>query len=368
MKIVKLYEVKLNISAVELYQGLLDDSFLLNKVRHLYEGKCLFSSLILTIRGIPKKSGFYCSKSRNDGSTDIDLCFEAESLVYQKGDIIVGCEIKHIDRSGQIICSAPHAIIQLERDRRIQGLGMGKTIPVMVERAGYSIGKSQITVTGIPYFHSSDFILYQVKNIDNAQIPGDDIMVLQKLADNIKAEVDLVKILDTKQYEFFNKLFYPFKGDPDKRKNEKYHDQIKLVDLMDFIDKLPDIKAKKPKPPKPETKTSIKSPKPTKTKTSKKKGGDDVMFLMRHPVLLKSESMAFSVDPSFFRGTAPKVKLLSEDYNIIVETDDYVSVLYTLLSDHYNYLKMIRLHCEFYTEEKLKQNDKVWNLYQTRKK
>jgi len=103
---------------------------------------------------------------------------------------------------------------------------------------------------------------------------------------------------------------------------------------------------------------------------SKKKSNSDdgIKFLMRHPVILKSEPMAFSVDPSFFRGTVPKVKLLSDDYDITVVTDDYVSVLLTLLSDYYNYLKMVRLHCEFYTEAKFKQNENVWGLYQRLKK
>lgn len=348
MHIIKLYEVKLNITAEELYQGLLDESFIINKVKRLYEGKCLFSALILKVNRILKQSGFYCSKSRNDGSSDIDVSFEADALVYQNGNIIVGCEIKHIDRSGQIICDAPHAIIQLERDRRIQGLGMGKTIPVIVERASYSIGKSQITVTGVPYFHSFDFILHQVKDLDISKIPADDIMVLRKLEENIQKERDLVKTLDKKQYEYFNNLFYPFKGNPEKLMKEKYHDKIELINLMDSLKLLTE-------------------PKKTPTPKNKQKKDESPIFLMRHPILIKSEPLAFSINPSFFRGGAPKVKLLSGDYNITVETSDYVSVMNTMLDDYYNYLKMIRMHVERYSDD-VKKNEKVWNLYQRRKK
>ena len=163
MKVVKEYEVHMNLEAGEAYGA--SDEYLLEKIKKFYDGRCYNSSYVTSVRRIVRKSDIYCTKNKNDGSSELDIIFEADALIYVTGTIVPDCEIKHIDANGQIICALPNVAIRLDVNRMMQSLGPGAKIPVMIHQASYSIGKHEISILGEAYVPPNKpytYIIYEL--------------------------------------------------------------------------------------------------------------------------------------------------------------------------------------------------------------
>jgi hypothetical protein len=318
MRIIKEYEIHLNIDADEVYLGLSNPDFILNKLVKKYQGRCLNSSLITKITKIIKQSDIYCSKSRYDGSSDMDVRFEAEAIVYLQNSIIVGAEIKKVESTGQIICYAEHTVIRLEVNRLVQSLGEGAIIPVKVHNASYTLGKPEVTVTGEAYIPNNSFTIYSVSHVN--------------ITSDMKAQFDLLrsKIDEELKYEpsktrdFFVDLFYMYKS----KQTPKLPKGIKKLSVFDLLD------------------------------------NDEINFVMKHPTLM-DQSQLYAVDTSIMEAGPNSTPLLDKKYNMKMVVERYDVIIYDMLREYLDYLIMIRQHTEMYPEPKV--HKRTWDFYLKRK-
>lgn len=319
MEIVKEYEVHMNLTATEVYTGLIDSLFLLNKIKKMYEGRCLNSTLITKINKISQQSDVYCSKNDNIGSSELDIRFEADAVVFNDGNIIPNCEIKTIETTGQIICLAPNVVIRLEINRLIQSLGPESKIPVKVNNSSYQFGRREITVNGEAYFHpQNEYIIYQVKFDDNKTFSQESSEQFQILTDKIKEEIK--SIPKSTNYSYFVDLFYPL----NKVSEEKHKDLISILEYADYIKQ------------------------------------DN--FVFKHPTVNESTGKIYVMQDR------PSEKF-TKDYEVSFVIEKADTVIYQMLREYLNYLIMLRKYSELYdTKEKLDTNKKVWKLYKMKKK
>jgi hypothetical protein len=303
MNIVKEYEVHMNLDANEVYAA--SDDYILGKIKKFYEGRCYNGTFVTTIRRIVRKSDIYCTKNKNDGSSELDIIFEADAIIYTAGTIIPDCEIKHIDANGQIICALPNVAIRLDVNRMMQTLGPGSKIPVKINQASYSIGKHEISVLGEAYVPPSKPFTYIIY-----ELIGDfNIAKLQPLCDSINS------LLENKiDAAFFTDLF-----SYGKTKNKPKTKSTNLIEVVQSYG--------------------------TTDKKKQKK------YLFRPPTLLQGE--VFYVD-TLDINKDDKPKYVQENVTL---------VLHTMLREYLNYLTFIQKYAEIYdTKEKIASNSKVWKL------
>lgn len=327
MKILKEYEIHLNLTAAEVYTSAADNNYLLSKIRNLYDGRCLASTLITSILRIIRQSDIYCTKSKNDGSYEMDMVFEAEAIIYNAGNIISDCVIKKVETTGQIICVSDYAVIRLDINRLVQSIGEGGRIPVLVHSSSYTFGKREITVTGETYFHPQrEFVLYKLMG----DIPAEAKMQFKILEDKIAEEVAWAAGLDKderKQYDYFASLFYPWKTV--KPINDK---KLIVASILTCKDDM------------------------------------QINYIAKHPIQDEASGSVLII-PEDVALEGPKHPLLGSDYIVKFIVDKRDKIMYTLLVEYLNYLSMLKEYCTLYnTPEKLKSNQRAWDLYLKRKK
>jgi DNA-directed RNA polymerase subunit E'/Rpb7 len=110
MDIQRIYEKTLNLRPDEMYTKNLDD-FILKKLREKYNNRCENSTFIKEIKSIVNKSMIKMAKDQLDGSGQINVQFLADAVVYEEGSVIVGCEIKKIEKTESIACEYGNLII-----------------------------------------------------------------------------------------------------------------------------------------------------------------------------------------------------------------------------------------------------------------
>src|SRR5579883_1448026 len=158
MKIIKIYETVINLSAKEMYSGI--DDVIMNRLKKRFEGKCEKNSLITKIIGIRKRSKCVMAKSRLEGDGDVNVQFIAESIVYNDGDILTGCEVQRIERGNRIICKNDMAVINIKGNRNLQSLKAGQKITIKITSVSYLKDRDKITIYGVPYSYSYKFTMF----------------------------------------------------------------------------------------------------------------------------------------------------------------------------------------------------------------
>lgn len=385
---------KLNIHAKDMGKDI--DDIVLDKLKNKYKGKCYNSALIMDISKITNRSQIEISKSRNDGSGDLSVEYESSIFIYEKGDIISGCEIKKISENGIIICSSLYATIyiQITMQKTLLGLKDGNILPVIVTGVTYTTGQPKITVSAIPYTSSNEIIAYKPAN---TVLDLEQIEIIRLMIQTIDKEIELfetVKENDKTNFKYFTQMFYPFKKPFSEYRKGKlpkgwdyldiYETCVGYVGRIKNSDKKTDKKSKEdsseespkisktPKTPKTKKKDSkdSKSPKTPKKERKKGKGVSDLsdifsnVYLLRHLIIDRQTPYVFSVSEDAFKKGDSDL-LDSKTYDVRSETLPLATIICKLLSDYYNYIKLIRESCEFYDTDKMKSDHKaLWKLYE----
>ena len=346
----KEYEVHLNLKADEVYMAATDPDFIINKLKGIYQGKCLHSSFISEIKKITRHSDMYCSKSRDDGSSDMDIIFEADAITYTNGDIISGCQIKTVESTGQILCRKDHTVARLEINRLVQSMGDNALIPVLVKSAYYQIGKAEITVGGEIFTPSSETIIYQLI----ADTPTADlILMLQQLTAKIDEKRVQIKNAPKPARDFFTDLFTPLKKQAPIPKKL-------VVDLQSLISTSGGI-----------TKWIVQHPTLYGTGQVYEINESDIPT-WAHPVKGGTEKKKpngkkeIPKEPKKEKDKIPKDKPLKDETKIL--SDGYSITLYRLLSEYLTHLQLIYEHTVLFpTQADIKKNQKCWIFYEKRK-
>lgn len=336
VKIHKQYETIVNLSPVENYSSN-SELVIMNKLRKVFEGKCYKSSLICNITRIIRRGWIKPAQNLTDGSSDVNVIFEAESIVYNAGDIITDCVVKNVERSGELICKSEYAAIHIRGSVMLRGIQNGQTIPVQVVSVRYSVGTDSITINGTPYYHSMMFFLYKTDITPN-KVPADVIELLQSLHNKALEIENKFKNSDPKLSKFFIEIFYPFIDNTIK--DDKTNKDIRKLNMMDEVKKFVEADFS----------------------TTKK---ETPMFIIRHPRTEKSQPFIYHIEESVFNNDISKISILEASrFAINAVYENYASILVKYLEEYISYLTMItELIVTYDTEEKRQAHKNVWAIY-----
>lgn len=329
MLITKVYETIFNLSPREMFMDI--DQILIEKIKKRFENKCEGNSLIVKFLEIITRSNCRVSKSRLDGSGDIDVKFKAEAIVYNENDVLNNCEVQKIEKGTKIICKHERAVIVIDTKKILQSLKPGQKIPVKVGSVSYIKGNDKITIYGSPYTYSYMFNIY-IANVNN--IYQEDIDMLKIKIEQINDELEKHKKIDKKAYEFFDELLYPFINKIDYKKELTKNSKNKFLDCIELAKNI------------------------EKEQVSKR-------IFCRHTIIDKSTPDIIELDSEkqnneFFDPEKFGIKIINE--NIIF-------ILFSFLNDYLTHIRAIREMTEIYnTEKDLEQHNNIWNIYKSIKR
>lgn len=337
MRIVKIYETIINLTAVELFTNI--DATVMDKLRKRYEGVCYKSSLIMKILEITKRDPPKLAISRLDGSGDVNVQFTAEAIVYQEGDILVGCEVVRVERNNRIICKYANAVINLRGNRNLQSLKPGQLITVLVEGTHYTINHDKITITALPYAYPSKFTIY-FTTLNPKNISFEQLQLIKDKLNDIDEEYKKYSQAPTRIVKVLNETYYPYKTPfSAKQKLDKY---LGLDDIYEIASQL------------------VKSDKKTATTE---------IGLARHPFIDKSTPHVLTVGTELLANPSSSDLLNAETYAITAVKEAPGTVVLTLLDDYLGYLRMVREAAELYQTEKLwNEHSNIWRIYDSMKR
>lgn len=353
MKVIKQCEVHLNIPACEVYSGITNPDFIKNKLIEIYEGRCFNSCLIHKITKVIEHSDYYCTKSRDDGSSDIDVLFETEAFTFTKGTILSGCEIAKIETTGQLICMLPNAVLRIGVNRVIQNLGEKSYIPIVVSDASYPICKNKVTIIGEVYSPQTEIKIYK---LTNQKLSENDLKQLTYHIDSIKSELSLIDTL--------------IQADDKEEKDEEKDEN--------------DKKSKKEKTDKKEKDEKDKSKKEKKEKNKNKQAFDyfselfypykKQLKLNTTPILNLLEenlpeciiSHPAAISDVICSSEKELVKIIGKNDKVLIVNENALLTFQQLLFNYLNKLILIRNHVELFPDYK-ERNKKVWQYYENRK-
>jgi hypothetical protein len=285
------------------------DDYILNKIKNKYDGRCLNDYFIKNINKILYRSPLKCNGLRLDKSEyNIDLQVEADILLLQKGDIVTNSIIVQILMNKYIICKRDNILSYIEYNNDLNFLNKGDIIPIIVSHSEYSLYQSEIAVKALPFIPIIPVTkYYKTNNIDN-----DSMIFLNKLIEKIKNILDFKDEL--KQWDYFEKLLYPY----------KIVDNNKANNLIEIIEK------------------------------NKNKEID-----LSNRIIFQNIKNNYSID--FYDNK----KENKEIYPII---EDAKNIFVIFLNDYFRHLLTIKELSEIYdTDDKIKKNKKIFDFYTERK-
>lgn len=210
-------------------------------IAHLkkYEGHCSDGMLILRIVRILARGSVVMCTNLNNGYAQCDVKFLAEGILLLPREVLHRCRIIEIHNS-IIIASHKYAGIKIDRDDKQvinKILQVGQEIPVIIERACYTINQPNISVVARPYVPIPDRdVIYAVNGM--YQFSAEEIEKLEFLFNIISKNEELVKrasAANAKQFDFFRNIMFPYQQrryQPNKKDIEIPCDQNLVKNLV----------------------------------------------------------------------------------------------------------------------------------------
>jgi DNA-directed RNA polymerase subunit E'/Rpb7 len=293
----------------------------LKLLKQKFEKKCYASSLIISIDKIVRISEVRFPTNRIDGAGYIDVIFEADTIIYEPGDIIC-CKVT----KGTKEIYAEHKYIDLKVKRDVKSnllkiIKDNQIIPFKIQRCKYIIDSKKISAIAKPLIPEQEPINYYYQISE--KISEKEELKLSKLMFMINQQEkinELEKKKDPKIYNYFENLIYGYKK-PQKfelsmicRKNK-----FKSMDLnMDNIKKV----------------SNSIIVQPNEIHINEKR------FLLTSGLLGKYSS------------------------ELMVISEKTYTAFYSILNKYYKYLiYMEELVTNYNTLDKLKENALYWNAY-----
>ncbi len=209
MKVKKILNISYDITEGSEFYMADTDTFLLEKLNDKFKNKCYTNLYILSVDKIITRSNLRCIDNKNDGTIKVDIKCEVTGEYYITGEILFGCTIKSISING-IIAEHPNAVISLKKDFGInaknqinaayQFIGVKKVdvnIPIIVTQCKYSLYKSKVTISGIPFIKPFETGVIFTSNFKF--ISEDETQLLNSLFEKIKS-------LETKHNEIIEQI------------------------------------------------------------------------------------------------------------------------------------------------------------------
>jgi hypothetical protein len=145
MIVAKLLETTLQIAPDEVFGG---EALIMNKLSRQFVGKCFSQAYIIEIIKIIKSGEIRMDTNAIDGGATFDVLFEANTIIYSPGEIIVA-PIGRIDPNATALLSLDNVII-IANIEEIKSYELGMQLPVMVNTAKYPPMAPKIIVNADP--------------------------------------------------------------------------------------------------------------------------------------------------------------------------------------------------------------------------
>ncbi|ARA72195.1 hypothetical protein BNJ_00375 [Kaumoebavirus] len=150
MRIKKSFTVSITIAnQLELFSNDLGAQ-ISKKLNTHFKGRCFDGHYILDIVKF-ERSGCRMDVNGGTGAGIVNVCFEAEVLVYSPGEIIVDCLVSKIAPTGIIICKGPSCVIILNNHPSLSTVREGQYLPVRVAEVKYTPFKETISIKALPF-------------------------------------------------------------------------------------------------------------------------------------------------------------------------------------------------------------------------
>lgn len=202
---------------------------LLNILAEKYEGKCFSNYFITKVNKIIRRSECLI-QSGCDTFGSMNMIIEVDAIKYNQGDIITGCVIRNKDKSGIIIAVTPTCAVCLDAQDIFNVLKQDNIITVRVGLSKYHPGSDKININAYPFLPEKKRIIYYISN-ETKDVPDD---LYKDMLNRINAEekrVAELKKTNSKGWDFFYNLFYPYKAKQNIGKDEK---TLSVKDVVDI--------------------------------------------------------------------------------------------------------------------------------------
>ena len=227
MIVTKLIEIGLNIQdPIGIYTDL--DNNVMNLLVDRYKNKCIRGCYITDINKIVKMSECVINQDGNANFGTMNVIFEATAVMYNVGEIIVGCTVRSKDKNGLVVLSTDYADIILSADKRLESISKDQQIMVRVDGVRYTLGAPKVAIKASSAFISKIPIIYKI-TIPISTLTIDNVSDLISKIATVEDEIVEIKATNATAWEFFDQLLYAYK---DKQADPA---GATKVDLLDFI-------------------------------------------------------------------------------------------------------------------------------------
>lgn len=200
MKIQRIFHERVNISAPPISFCADLHNNLLRQLSFVYKNKCYKDCYITEINDIIKRSD--CITSGDTAYIDVE--FTATAIVYNRGDMITGCEIKQ-RRKEFLILKTQRENIFVNNDPLTEALQEKLKVPIIVKDVAYRPFSSEINITGSIFMLEKAFPRYKVSNTIQKDLP-------EELSAMIKEQQDKLKQHDQKIYKVITETVKAWPG------------------------------------------------------------------------------------------------------------------------------------------------------------
>ena len=312
MLVTKILETRLDINNINDIYCADYNKNILSILNDKYKGRCYKSIYVLEVLKIIRRSDLMCKNKVLDGSLYMDVVFEVNGIVYEKGDIIQNCNIVKINRDGTMHAKCKYASVYI---KGVQSMifEAGDKIPIIVNIVRYSIFDTEISISAIPLAPVvKEPTVYRINDTNsNKYVELFDFEKLEQLKEAIN------KKSKSSVFKFFRDLLYPYKS----IKKDTYGNKYKIT--LDNLNKL--------------------------------NSGD----LLYRPDLYINDDTYTLLKPS-------EVSSIKKDISILdITKSDYIIYLLNEYSKKLNhFLDFLE---NYDTVEKIKNSDSIWKLYNSLK-
>jgi hypothetical protein len=201
----------------------------MGKLTEKYAGKCFHSCLVIKINTIIRRSFIYMQDTLHGGAT-VNIIFEADVIVYHKGEVINGCQIIKKEPSGILHAKSAYAGVQLNIKSEMAIYKEGDIVPVIVKMVRYNPNQTSISVSAHPFMPIDEMPVYYniVGDLSTDQKSTLNI-TLTRIKDEEKCINDM-STTDKKIYKFFIDLLYNDK----KQSNDALAKKVTLGDMIEI--------------------------------------------------------------------------------------------------------------------------------------
>ena len=226
-------ECCITISDINIIYSKNRNELILNIIKEKYEGKCYASCYIIKINKIIKRSLFNVNTDLN-ATINVNIQFEAETLVYQINEIIHDCRIIKKETSGIIHGKSKYCGIQLNISQQLSIYEVDNITPVIIKNIRYNISQPEISVSAYPFIPlKNPTIIYNCV----IRLSPENLKTIQKSLsklNDIQLIIDKLNKSDKKIFEFFYELIMVKQYKINK--NDTSTNVISLMDKLKLFD------------------------------------------------------------------------------------------------------------------------------------